>query len=288
MYLLHLSIFVIGTVPEIRFRHLTDFRPQDHLSGKAFAMATPDYLQQVIVSGRKYMEGGRRTSVADTGLFRRPSVTSSVWATIDILTVVAAAMLALRFRVETPPEVSTLHVLPHLIHSSPYLLPFYVGWFSVCLVFFTRSYGLYGPIQHRSGLHEQRMTVQAALTSGLLLCGTLYLSSGESISRVVVALMVAFTTGMLCLRRALWRRMVYERFRAGVETRNVLIVGAGRVGHALRNHIDTLQYLGFRFKGFVALTEREAESGNADVVGDVRNCLSLARSLFVDEIFFSA
>jgi exopolysaccharide biosynthesis polyprenyl glycosylphosphotransferase len=37
----------------------------------------------------------------------------------------------------------------------------------------------------------------------------------------------------------------------------------------------------------VALTEREAESGDSDVIGDVRNCLSLARSLFVDEIFFS-
>jgi exopolysaccharide biosynthesis polyprenyl glycosylphosphotransferase len=35
------------------------------------------------------------------------------------------------------------------------------------------------------------------------------------------------------------------------------------------------------------LTEREAESGDADIIGDVRNCLSLARSLFVDEIFFS-
>ena len=67
----------------------------------------------------------------------------------------------------------------------------------------------------------------------------------------------------------------------------MLIVGAGRVGHALRNHIESLQHLGFRFKGFVALSEREAESGDADVIGDVRNCLSLARSLFVDEIFFS-
>src|SRR5258708_736933 len=250
-------------------------------------MATPDYLQQVIVSGTKHAGSGRRTSAADSGLFRRPSITSSVWATVDMLTVVVAAMLALRFRVQTPPDVSTLHVLPHLIQSSPNLLFFYIGWFGVCLVFFTRSYGLYGPIQHRSGLHEQRMTGQATLTAGLLLCGTLYLSSGEAISRAVVALMVVFTTTLLCLRRALWRRMVYQRFRAGVETRNVLIVGAGRVGHALRNHIDTLQHLGFRFKGFVALSEREAESGDVDVIGDVRNCLSLARSLFVDEIFFS-
>ena len=124
-------------------------------------MATPDYLQQVIVSGRKHAGNGRRTSAADTGLFRSPSITSSVWASLDMLTVVIAAMLALRFRVATPSDVSTLHVLPHLIESSPNLLFFYIGWFGVCLVFLTRSYGLYGPIQHRSGLHEQRMTVQA-------------------------------------------------------------------------------------------------------------------------------
>jgi exopolysaccharide biosynthesis polyprenyl glycosylphosphotransferase len=249
-------------------------------------MATPDYLQQVIVSERKFAGNGRRASRAG-GVFRRPSITSTVWASLDLVTVVIAALVALRFRVQPPADVSTLRVLPHLIKSSPNLLPFYIGWYGVCLIFFTRSYNLYGTIQHHSALHEQRMTIQASLTSGLLLCGTLYLSSGEAISRIVVALMVLFTTVLLCLRRALWRRMVYRRFRAGIETRNVLIVGAGRVGHALRNHIDTLQHLGFRFKGFVALTEREAESGNADVVGDVRNCLSLARSLFVDEIFFS-
>ncbi|MDQ2833072.1 MAG: sugar transferase [Acidobacteriota bacterium] len=203
------------------------------------------------------------------------------------MTVVVAAVLALRFRIATPAAVTTLHVVPHLIHASPKLLFFYIAWFGVCLVFFMRSYGLYAPIQNSSGLHEQRMTIQATVTSGLLLCGTLYFSNGEAISRIVVGSMVLITMLLLCVRRALWRKMVYRKFRAGVETRNVLIVGAGRVGHALRNHIDTLQHLGFRFKGFVALTEREAESGDADVIGDVRNCLSLARSLFVDEIFFS-
>ena len=84
-------------------------------------------------------------------------------------------MIALPISRGYPAEVSRCDVLPHLIQSSPNLLFFYIGWFGVCLIFFTRSYGLYGPIQHRSGLHEQRMTVQATLTAGLLLCGTLYL-----------------------------------------------------------------------------------------------------------------
>lgn len=250
-------------------------------------MATPDYLQQVIIAGRKRAAHDRRTYSTRFGLFRRPSVTSLAWASLDLMTVFAAGFLALRLHVVLPKEIPAVSVLPHLIQASPNLLFLYVGWFAICLIFFTRSYGLYGPIQNRSGLHEQRMTVQATLTSGLLLCGTLYLSNGEAISRIIVALMVIFTTVLLCLRRAVWRRMVYRRYLAGIETRNVLIVGAGRVAHALRNHLESLQHLGFRFKGFVALTEREAESGDSDVVGDVRNCLSLARSLFVDEIFFS-
>src|SRR5260370_38814874 len=96
-------------------------------------MATPDYLQQVIVSGTKHAGSGRRTSAADSGLFRRPSITSSVWATVDMLTEVVAAMLALRFGVAPPSHASTLHVLPHLIQSSPNLLFFYIGWVGVGL-----------------------------------------------------------------------------------------------------------------------------------------------------------
>ena len=250
-------------------------------------MATPDYLQQVIVSGRKRAAERRRAYIRGLSVFHRPSVTGVVWASLDILTIVIATILALRVRVLVPDEVPALYIVPELIHSTPPMMFFYIGWFALCLVFLTRSYGLYGPIHNRGGLHEQRMTVQATFTAGLLLCGTLYLSSGEAISRVVIALVVVLTMILLCARRAIWRQIVYSRFREGIETRNVLIVGAGRVGYALRNHLDTVQYLGYRFKGFVALTEREAESGDAEIIGDVRNCLSLARSLFVDEIFFS-
>ncbi len=177
-----------------------------------------------------------------------------------------------------PEGYATIAILPDLFSAPSSLL--YLIWFAVCVIFFMRSYGLYGPIQHRSGLHEQRMTLQATLVAGLILCGTLYLVRGVEVSRIVVGLLIVMTVVLISIRRAVWRHMVYRRFRAGIETKNVLIIGAGRVAHALRNHLDSLQHLGFRFKGFVALTEREAESGDADVVGDVRNCLSLARSLF--------
>ncbi|HZY61520.1 MAG TPA: sugar transferase [Edaphobacter sp.] len=250
-------------------------------------MATPDYLQQVIVSARARAARDSRNYSTRFGIFRRPSMTSVVWASLDLIIVVVATILALRVRVVLPPHIATLDVVPHLIAVSPHSLFLFLSWFATCVIFLTRSYGLYGPIQNRSGLHEQRMTVQAVLISGLLLCGALYLFNGVAVSRIVIALVVLFSAVLLCARRAVWRQMAYSRFREGIETRNVLIVGAGRVGYALRNHLESLSHLGFRFKGFVALTEREAESGDAEVIGDVRNCLSLARSLFVDEIFFS-
>jgi exopolysaccharide biosynthesis polyprenyl glycosylphosphotransferase len=250
------------------------------------AMATPDYLQQVVISGRKRAASGGEPDVR-FGIFHRPSVASLVWAVLDLLTVAVATLIALRFRERVPSEAHATSMLVYLFgFLSPRLL-LYVGWFGLLVVAIARSYGLYGPILNRSGLHEVRMTVQASLTSGLLLCGTLYLTHADMVSRIVVVLMVVFTTVLLCIRRGIWRRMVYNRYREGLETRNVLIVGAGRVAHALRNHLESLRHLGFRFKGFVALTERESESGDGDIIGDVRNCLSLARSLFVDEIFFS-
>jgi exopolysaccharide biosynthesis polyprenyl glycosylphosphotransferase len=250
-------------------------------------MATPDYLEQVVVSGRRRPVRAGEAS-AGLGVIRRPSVTSLLWATLDLVTVAIAAMIALRFRVTIPGNVRATSLLQFLLHSAPPILLIYVCWFGFLLVILARSYGLYGPVLSRNGLNEQRLTVQASLTAGLLLCGTLYLQHrAEMVSREVVILLVIFSTALLCLRRAIWRKVVYTRYREGLETRNVLIVGAGRVAHALRNHLESLRHLGFRFKGFVALTELEAESGDSDIIGDVRNCLSLARALFVDEIFFS-
>ena len=248
-------------------------------------MATPDYLQQVVVTGRRRQSG--RTRTVRAGLFRRPSVTSLVWATLDMITVFISAIMAVRVRIGNPADHHGLSMIPTILRTSPQSWALYLLWYGAALVVITRSYGLYGPIQNRSGLHEQRMTIQATLTAGLLLCGALYLSRGIAVSRVVVLVLVTLTATLLCIRRAIWRNMEYSRYREGLETRNVLIVGAGRVAHALRNHLESLRHLGFRFKGFVALTEREAESGDADVIGDVRNTLQLARSLFVDEIFFS-
>lgn len=235
--------------------------------------------------------GGVRSSAAmsgeaSQGMHEKTSLVSASWAAFDVLTVLIASAIAVRFRMDVSDASGSLadHRVGHALWSD---FGAYMAWFAVCLLFFVRQYGLYGPIQSRSGLNEQRLTLQATLVAGLILCGTLYLSHADDLPRIAIILAVLLTGAMLCARRALWRSMVYTRYREGIDTRNVLIVGSGRVAHALRNHLESLRHLGFRFRGFIAMSEVELEMGDADIVGDLKNCLALARALFVDEIFIS-
>ncbi len=258
-------------------------------------MAAPDYLRPPASNEGRYQGStggssrGSSSSLSESAkssIFRRPSATALFSAAVDLITVIIAGTLAIRFRTDAPVRMQAYEAI-HLVRSSPDVFMAYVLWFAACLIFFLRSYGLYRPIQQLSGLHELRMCTHAVIVAGLTLCGTLYLASAAGISRIEVILTVLFTFVLITIRRMVRRRLLYQRHRAGIETRNVLIVGAGRVAHALRNHLNSLNHLGFRFKGFVAITEEEASSSDPDMIGNLRDCLPLARSLFVDEIFLS-
>ena len=245
-------------------------------------MATPDYIEQVVISRRTQRRS--RPAARETASGSRPSVISLVWVILDCLSVLVAGLIAFRVR-GTEPTQGTL--MQHIAGPAPLVLFLYLMLFCFYVVVFARIYGLYRSSDTRSGMHEQRMTVQATLTAGLLLCGTLYLLRAYAVSRVVMIVTVLLTMIMLMARRALWRRLRQRRFLQGLEVRNVLIVGDGRVGHALRNHLESLPHRGFRFKGFITMAGRGEGSPGSQVIGNLRNCVALARSLFVDEIYFS-
>ncbi len=86
-------------------------------------------------------------------------------------------------------------------------------------------------------------------------------------SRGVVILTVIFTAILLSARRLVWRAIVYRRYDRGIETRNILVVGTGRVGQALRHHIESIRHLGFTFKGFV-----HVPGYDSDGVADTARC----------------
>lgn len=161
--------------------------------------------------------------------------------------------------------------------------------FATILIVSSRRLHLYSPTRLSSFLNEQRLTVQVCFTSGLLLTGTLYLVRAEDIPRRVVMLTLILVTISLCLRRIIYRTLMYRRFDRGQETRNVLIVGTGREAHALRHHLDSIRHLGYTFKGFIEFPGASSRlvSPGGDVVGTLDTLFQHARKQFVDEIFFT-
>jgi exopolysaccharide biosynthesis polyprenyl glycosylphosphotransferase len=247
-------------------------------------MATLDTVKQAAISN----PGRYRAGVARDGrMFSRPSFTITVWAGLDFVSALVAGLIAFRIHLQPKAPLTSHSVLWHLEKTAPLTSIAYLLVFSVYLVVFARIFGLYRSPDGGSGLHEQRLTVQAVLTAGLMLCGTLYVMREYAVSRIVVALTISVTLVLLMVRRAIERKMMQRRFLQGRETRNVLIVGNGRVAHALRNHLQALPHMGFRFMGFVSLGSEAEEAANPQVIGNIRNCVALARSLFVDEIYFS-
>ncbi len=246
-------------------------------------MMIPEYVEQVV--GADYGRPQEGLTSRHGGLSARSATASFLWAGLDYLCALGAGLVAFRLRQEGGASTSWLG---HVWVAVPLISAGYVALFGLYVVVFARIYGLYRAAEHRSGLNEQRMTIQAVLTAGLLLCGTLYVMHAYAVSRIVVAVTLLLTMSAMMVRRAVSRKVREQRFLDGREVRNVLIVGEGRVASALRNHLQSLPYMGFRFKGFVSVEDAPAIHPDSDVVSGVANCVSVARSLFVDEIYFTA
>jgi exopolysaccharide biosynthesis polyprenyl glycosylphosphotransferase len=214
-----------------------------------------------------------------------------LWMALDIITVVGAATLATMYEFHTGP-VAGARGLWHgtLFHArSKWILLGLLCGFIFTLVITSRRLNLYDPTRLGSFLHEQRLSMQACLTSGLILTGTLYLVHAADIPRSIVLITLVLVTLSLGARRWFYRVLLYRRFDRGLGTRNVLIVGTGSEAQAFRNHLDSIRHLGYRFKGFIELPDCPSHfaSHSIDIAGAFEDLFQTARKQFVDEIFFT-
>jgi len=251
-------------------------------------MATSEFWQRISssVSSSPDWAGGAVASST-----RSSRGTPKLWMILDVLTVLGDAILATLYKFQTGPMDGAKGFWQGtLIHgrSMSILLALLCGY-TIALLLISRRLHLYTPTRLASYLHEQRMSVQACFTSGLLLTGTLYLVHAEDIPRSVVLITVGLVTISLSIRRLAYRMLIYRRFDRGVGTRNVLIVGTGPEAHALRHHLESIRHLGYTFKGFIDFPGASSRfaTTSGDVVGTLDTLFQLARKQFVDEIFFT-
>jgi exopolysaccharide biosynthesis polyprenyl glycosylphosphotransferase len=253
-------------------------------------MSTPEFVPRIQGVQRFHSAGTRTVDRVRSSFWSHSFKVALFWAFCDMLCVLIATAAAIRIYLGNFIGDESVIETQSMLSGSPWLSLFYLCWFILSLILVGRRLRLYAPIQMRNTLHDQRLTIQACFTAGLLLSGALYLGRGEAISRGVVVLTVVFTAVLLCARRLFWRAIVYRRYDRGIETRNILVVGTGRVGQALRHHIESIRHLGFTFKGFVHVPgyDTDGVGDSADVLGTIDEVLELARKHFVDEIFLAA
>ena len=216
-----------------------------------------------------------------------------MWMVLDAITVLGAALVATIIELHTSPIAGVRGFWRGTLirGESMGILTCLLAGFTLALLVISRSMHLYSPARHTSYLHEQRLSVQACLVSGLLLTGTLYLIHAVEIPRSVVILTIALITITLSLRRLLFRALLYRRFERGMNTRNVIIVGTGAEAHALRHHLQSIKQLGYVFKGFVhvpGVDNSVSEDTTGDILGSLDTLFDHARKHFVDEIFFTS
>ena len=211
---------------------------------------------------------------------------------LDAATVFVAALVATLYEFKLSPiaEVRSFWRGTLIQGRSMGILLALLCGFIISLIITSRRLHLYSPARLGGYLHEQRLTIQACFTAGLLLTGTLYLVHADDIPRRIVVVTLGLVVVSLSIRRLVYRVMLYRRFDRGLGTRNVLIVGTGPEAHALRHHVESIRHLGYAFKGFIELPGLGSRlaTTSGDVVGTLDSLFTQARKQFVDEIFFTA
>lgn len=271
-------------------------------------MASPDLSQWFPARSETVGEFGFHRTGASSAGRGHPRTVTFLWMMVDVLSVMVATAFAIHLR-----KINALSYFDHRVPlvSTPSDLLLYIAGFSLIVVLVGRSHGLYGPLQAFSGLREQRLTVQTCFTASLILTGALYFGRADSISRAVVIATIFLTTFLLCFRRAVWRYSLYKRYEKGLDTRNVLVIGTGSSGMAIRSHLQRIRHLGFTFKGFVRSgsdhLDRDQFDGGpfqvpsyerssremaklenirpSEILGNLAELSDLVRRHFIDEIF---
>lgn len=251
-------------------------------------MATSEFWQKLSASVASSYEWEAGAGVESE---RQPrDTTSKLWMFFDVLTIFGAAMAATMYELHTGLLAGVRGFWRGtLFQNSPmWILLALLCGFTVALIVTSRRLHLYTPTRLSSVLAEQRLSVQACFTAGLLLTGTLYMVHASEIPRSIVLITVGLVTVALGLRRLAYRYLLFRRYDRGVGTRNVLIVGTGPAAHAVRHHLESIRHLGYTFKGFIQSQGGDRCGESAEVVGNLDTLFQHARALFVDEIFFTS
>lgn len=207
------------------------------------------------------------------------------YALIDLILVCVngAVALSLRFSGGSQEPIINWHSFSTRVdlpisHYAAFLL-----LYAAVMLLFCQSQQLYRTVRTRTASQEFAAIFKAVFFATLLLSAFVYLSGVKIVSRLVVGYAGALNLVTFAAWRLWKRRIILQRVSKGIGTRNVLIVGAGRIGQALAAYIEENTILGYCFKGFLDANH----STHPRLLGKIEDLPRIAKSAFADEIFIS-
>jgi exopolysaccharide biosynthesis polyprenyl glycosylphosphotransferase len=151
------------------------------------------------------------------------------------------------------------------------------------ILLFCQWQDLYRTLRTRSVQEESFAVIKAISLATLLLTAFIYLSGDKIISRLIVVSSLLLNVVTMVVWRYVKRQLVIRRVVQGFGARNVVIIGAGKVGQALARQFDENKHLGYRFKGF--LDGNHCDDGR--MLGKIEDLSRVARAEFIDEVFIT-
>jgi exopolysaccharide biosynthesis polyprenyl glycosylphosphotransferase len=167
-----------------------------------------------------------------------------------------------------PPPISTFGVL---------LL------YGVVLALLGHAEGLYNPVLIREPRRERVILTKAFAWATLLITMAIYFSEIQTPSVRVLTVGAPLSYGAMLLWRSGRRSVALRQARNGCASRNVLIVGAGKLGREVAACLQQDHLAGSLLRGF--LDDEQPVAG--DVRGRIEDLARIARAEFVDEIILA-
>jgi exopolysaccharide biosynthesis polyprenyl glycosylphosphotransferase len=231
--------------------------------------------------GRRRNDGAAKRSVRHIG-GRWVQIS---YALIDLFFVCIDSIVAfwVRFFGDSPKSIMYWHRTSTTLDLGASHYTAFLLLYAVVILLFCQSQDLYRTVRTRTATQEFLAVFKAILFATLLVSAFIYFSGVKIVSRLVVGYAGALNVVMLSAWRLWKRKIVIRRAAKGVGTRNVVIVGAGRVGQALAEHLEENKLLGYCFKGFLDANHNT----HPRLLGKIGDLSRVAQTEFVDEVFIS-
>jgi exopolysaccharide biosynthesis polyprenyl glycosylphosphotransferase len=198
----------------------------------------------------------------------------------SLICISALASWYFRFVFQVPAaSVWSLSSRERFEHDMAFLL-----LYAILFVLFAYARKLY---THSLTVPRRRAVFDVLKSSGsaaLIVTSFIYLSGNKLISREVIGATVLLSAATLAIRRLTFPG------RSSAVHRNVVIVGAGRVGQALSRYLSTNPLLGYTFIGYIdrhradRYSSPEDLNDTASILGSIEDLEVIGKTYFIDEI----